>query len=372
MRINESRSSRHASTKGTADSLRALAMLLAAFNHAPPASPKARIDFGRSTVSGRLLQMCAKAGFCLDDVDDLRALALEAAREEERADEGSEPEPLRAMQDLEAGSELVFPVSSNHSEWRGSPVSEHFSYASLEDLFNVATADAFHTSSAFREDLRNFGSTGAMHALFATEGFAKPSWALENHGTISEWHEDGSLQQMKTQGISMLKDILKKHVGRKAPSAKNFVQTFTKLCGKGCRGMFTNLGSEPPSNALEWHQDWSPPDENSFTVSFGFPPADNYTGVGILTEVVRLSHKFGMEQFRQTKFPLASYYQNTTDEDCREADRKGVEALGVTDTYRIQPVFKRGQEILIYRDSDHLHRGPKQDVLWRADCWRFQ
>lgn len=384
MRTDELLLTRHTSTKSMADPLRALAMLLVAFNHPPPSALEARNPFGRGAVSRPLLQMSAKSrgfgGGAAAVVGtpaqkkkkkkktklDLRASALEAQSMDESI--GS----LGTAQHTEADNSLVFAISNNHSEWCGSSVSEHFSYASLEDVFNVAFADAFHTSFAFRQDLAEFGFSGAVHALFATEGFATSSWAFMNDANILEWQMDGSLQILRDKGRSMFEDMLKKHLGRDAPSAEQFILAFKKLCGEGCRGMFTPLGSQPPPNAVEWHQDWSPPDENSFTVSLGFPPADNYTGVGVLTELVRLSHRFGMERFRQSKFPLTDVYQNYTAEDCAEADRKGLEELGITETYRIQPVFKRGQEILIYRDSDHLHRGPKQDVLLRADCWRFQ
>ena len=57
--------------------------------------------------------------------------------------------------------------------------------------------------------------------------------------------------------------------------------------------MFTALSGAPPQNALEWHQDWGPPDAESHTVMLAFPPAE-YTGAdlgegeggGILTELV--------------------------------------------------------------------------------------
>ena len=41
--------------------------------------------------------------------------------------------------------------------------------------------------------------------------------------------------------------------------------------------MFTALPGTPPRNALEWHQDWGPPDAESLTVRLAFPPAE-YAG----------------------------------------------------------------------------------------------
>eukprot|EP00966_Prymnesium_polylepis_P211275 4892555-Prymnesium_polylepis.1 len=77
----------------------------------------------------------------------------------------------------------------------------------------------------------------------------------------------------------------------------------------------------------------------------GFPPADSYAGVGVLTELVLLSHRFRMDDFRQSIVPLQPGIRYTV-EEAMESDRKGWQALGVTDAYRVQPVFKLGQELL--------------------------
>jgi hypothetical protein len=94
---------------------------------------------------------------------------------------------------------------------------------------------------------------------------------------------------------------------------------------------------------------------------------------GMLTELVSLSHQFSMEFWRQGRFPLPELPEGQTqysDDESRAYDRKGWQALGVTEAHRASPRFARGRELLVYRDSDHLHRSP--DGCARASIWRFQ
>jgi hypothetical protein len=303
------------------------------------------------------------------------------------------------------GAASVFPVS--RSEFRGPPsvAGDHFSYASMEEVWNVATAEAFHTSSSFRDDLRLFASRGAMKGLFAEERFSSPSWAQYNDPVIIDAKARGILEAANEANRRRLRFILEEHIGPSAPSVAQFVGAFALLCGEGRRGMFTACDRQPP-HALEvredsnlrqtfvhasntpasgkhaapvsrgrllsaqWHQDWGPPDD-SFTVMLGFPPADSYAGVGVLTELVLLSHRFRMDDFRQSIVPLQPGIRYTV-EEAMESDRKGWQALGVTDAYRVQPVFKLGQELLVYRDAHHLHRSPAADLIRRESIWRFQ
>lgn len=285
----------------------------------------------------------------------------------------------RQMQDhrrhvpaMSLGEKAVFTIPKNYSKWCGPAATSHFSYASLEDVFGTAFANEFHTSPAFRSDLCYIAP--GIKALFAVHGFESPSWKCLNDEDVSEAYFSEDWDSIVTQNRDVIQQILQGHLGENAPSPEQFVKAFADLCGEKRRGSFTALGAEPPSDALEWHQDWGPPDEESFTVMLGFPPADkiNYEGVGILTELVRLSHRFNMEEFRQGVFPLSHTGTDYTAEQALQADRKGLEALGISDAYRVQPVFKRGQEFVIYRDAEHLHRGPTSDVLQREACWRFQ
>ena len=59
----------------------------------------------------------------------------------------------------------------------------------------------------------------------------------------------------------------------------------------------------PVGNAAELHQDWDPP-FTSLTVMLGFPPSDHFEGVGVLPELVALSHELRMEEMQSERFPL--------------------------------------------------------------------
>jgi len=267
-------------------------------------------------------------------------------------------------------------------------VAEHFRSASLEELFGAETAAAFHGSPHFRAELLSCQT--AVKCMFATQSFAASeshhdsqrlgeSWAFANAADILGCREQGTFDAIRDSNRDQLDAVLSSNIGPTAPTAEEFVAAFVRTCGPRRRGMFTALSGAPPQNALEWHQDWGPPDAESHTVMLAFPPAE-YTGAdlgegeggGILTELVSLSHQFSMEIWRQKNFPLGALPegQEYTDEESRAYDRKGWEALGVTEAHRARPHFARGQELLVYRDSDHLHRSPASCA--RASIWRFQ
>ena len=275
----------------------------------------------------------------------------------------------------------VFDVRGEHSQHRGPPVAEHFRFGSLEELFNSATAEAFHSSPHFRAELLRCAP--AVKCMFATQSFEKAdgeSWAFANEPEIQDCRREGVFDAIHDSNRDQLEAVLLANIGAAdAPTAEEFVAAFVRTCGKRRRGMFTSLVGAPPQNALEWHQDWGPPDADSLTVMLAFPSAD-YVGAdlgqggeeGVLTELVSLSHQFSMEFWRQTNFPLHALTEGEefTDDEARAFDRKGWQALGVADVHRQSPLFARERELLVYRDSDHLHRSPAGCA--RAAIWRFQ
>lgn len=256
---------------------------------------------------------------------------------------------------------LNFPESA--SQFLGDPVSQHFRYASLEDLFGSALADAFHTSEGFRSDLLQFAETDSMRQLFRDVGNA--------------WKGEVDKEQVlihREQELGALTSILEKHVGLEAPSAFDFIEGFAHLCGDTFQGNFLALGPKSQPEAFMWHID---PDVDDgigcATVMLGFPPKNNHEGVGVFTELIRLSHKFdcyGLGEIADTMLEAADP-DRISEEEIAEADRKAQESLGISDEYRVQPIFKRGQELMIFMNLDHFHRAPTQDVINRDECWRF-
>ena len=41
----------------------------------------------------------------------------------------------------------------------------------------------------------------------------------------------------------------------------------------------------------------------------------------------------------------------------------------IAERYIVRPVYRRGQELMVYRDADHLHSAP--DAANRMAVWRF-
>ena len=89
---------------------------------------------------------------------------------------------------------------------------------------------------------------------------------------------------------------------------------------------------------------------------------------GILTELVQPSHEFSTESLKKSE----GYGGMSTGEQ----DRKAASDLGVSDEHIVRPRYGRGQEILVYKDAEHLHRSPRatSDPAGRAReaIWRFQ
>ena len=175
-------------------------------------------------------------------------------------------------------SAALFPVPGRYTEHRGPAVAEHYSSASLEELFNSATAEAYHGSPHFRAELLRCET--AVKCMFATQSFAEAdgeSWAFANSPDIAECRRQGTFEAIRDSNREQLDAVLSANVGPSAPTAEEFVAAFVRTCGPRRRGMFTALTGTPPRNALEWHQDWGPPDAESLTVMLAFPPAE-YAG----------------------------------------------------------------------------------------------
>ena len=225
-----------------------------------------------------------------------------------------------------APAALLFPVSEQYEEHRGPAVAEHFRSASLEGLFGAETAAAFHGSPHFRAELLSCQT--AVKCMFATQSFeATESWAFANAADILGCRQQGTFDAIRDSNRDQLDAVLSSNIGPTAPTAEvtrtltptltptpspntpdpnpnqEFVAAFVRTCGPRRRGMFTALSGAPPQNALEWHQDWGPPDAESHTVMLAFPPAE-YAGAdlstdeggGILTELVSPSSMWEWER----------------------------------------------------------------------------
>lgn len=243
--------------------------------------------------------------------------------------------------------------------FKGPAATTHHDLVGLEEIFSSDVAKCFHSSAEFRNDL--IGCSSDVEYLFSRGTPSAP--------TTPDNDEEGCRRRLGS--------VLASHLGPSAPTADGFVGAFSSLCGDSFRwGAFTSFEDKPPPGALEWHQDWAAAElehmfDASRTVMFAFPAAgaSDHSGTGIFTELIRLTHVFSTESLKTT----TSGYEGLSTE---AQDRKAAVDLGVSDNHIVRPRFGRGQEILRYKDSEHLHRSPRStsDPAGRARqaIWRFQ
>ena len=274
-------------------------------------------------------------------------------------------------------TEPTLQIPDAYAAFQGPAASTQHELVSLDDAFSPELAECFHSSAEFRNHL--IGCASDVGYLFAR--------GTPYNDVIPDVDEHACQARLGS--------MLRMHLGGTAPTADEFVGSFSTLCGATFRwGQFTSFeGVAPPPSehchrrwlpeqlgALEWHQDWAAADlEHMFgmsrTVMFAFPAAGArshddtaHDGVGIFTELVPLTHEFSTESLKKT-----SGYEGLSTSD---ADRKAAADLGVSEAHIVRPVYGRGSEILRYKDSEHLHRSPRRtdDPQGRArqDIWRFQ
>jgi hypothetical protein len=264
----------------------------------------------------------------------------------------------------------VLSIPDTFASFKGPAATTQYDLISLADAFSAELAECFHSSTEFRNDLI---SCAPDVGLLFSRGTPTADGA-------PDYDEEGCRRR--------LGHMLELHLGHAAPTADEFVGSFSALCGEHFQGFesrflpradtagaYRQAVAQCPG-ALEWHQDWAAADlEDMFgasrTVMFAFPAvgSSDHQGTGIFTELVQLTHEFSTESLKTT---TSSYHGLATDAQ----DRKAARDLGVSDDHIVRPHFGRGQEILRYKDSEHLHRSPRStsDPAGRARqaIWRFQ
>ena len=271
-----------------------------------------------------------------------------------------------------AGEYATLAIPDALAAFKGPAATTRYDMISLEDTFGFDFAECFHTSEEFRGGL--IGCASDVGSLFSRQ--------TPTADAVPPYDERLCCKRLEA--------VLKEHLGGTAPTAEDFIGAFSILCGKSFRwGCFTSFETRRPSSAatyfskplpvgaLEWHQDWAAAElEHMFgesrTVMFAFPAADapgDHDGIGVFTELVALTHEFSTESLKTT---TPSYRELSTDEQ----DRRAAAELGVTDKHIVRPRYRRGAEILRYKDAEHLHRSPRSEGgpagLARQAIWRFQ
>ena len=223
-------------------------------------------------------------------------------------------------------------------------------YKSLEALFpKTRLAERFHEDAEFRTEVRRAMRDDLFvpdEGLSAERNAAMRSLSSSVH---VNWFESRT-------GYAALSELFARH--GVDVDGERFIKTLGSLCGEPCHGTLIDIASIGKQKIRHsWHQDSG---YDRFTVMLGFPastPSEEVglpPGVGVFTHAVKLSHPLEQLNAQGTVIQWEDFEPYEGDFDPRHIAR---------------PVFRRGQEIMVYRDSAHLHSAP--DVSHREAVWRF-
>mmetsp|Transcript_19066 Transcript_19066/g.53124 ORF Transcript_19066/g.53124 Transcript_19066/m.53124 type:complete len:169 (-) Transcript_19066:18-524(-) len=93
----------------------------------------------------------------------------------------------------------------------------------------------------------------------------------------------------------------------------------------------------------------------------GFPAEDRYSGPGVFSHIVKLSHPLRQPGWEGE---VIQFEDLTT-----PGGKAGGGPEEIEDEYIMRPMYRKGCEIVVYRDANHLHSSP--DYAYRESLWRF-
>jgi len=273
------------------------------------------------------------------------------------------------------------PTSSNSNTKAGNMIEHaHFETRSLDDLFpNLQFSHQFAASMAFRTELRQamrediFDTTPAYHGmndkartvLLLPDSSLQGSWKCRDGGwkrrprAEEEDDENSSTCSNSPAPARMqrLTQVLQRHLGEKAPTGDEFMDTIGSLCGSQPQTHWIDIvGVLNRRVPHSWHQDKGrSPNGDTYTVLLGFPADDHYDGVGVFSHILKLHQEQWAPEEHPPNEPVL--YGALDDGDV------------VEESQIVRPRFAEGREIIFYRDVDVLHSSP--DVAYRASVMRF-
>jgi len=239
----------------------------------------------------------------------------------------------------------------------------HVERYSLDELFPGLTfSETFNASPEFRNDLRDamrediFDTTPTYHGmsekarkfLLMPDSSIQGSWKCKNGGW--SWEDGGDKDGPRR--MHRLTNVLRSHLGVGAPSGDDFMDTIGELCGgKPSTHWMDIVGVLNRRVPHAWKQDTGDSTGDRKTVLFGFPPENNYRGVGVFDHLVKLKYEEWASVPHAINEPVL------------------YDSLDVPEEFIVRPVYKSGQEILVYRDVDVLYSNP--DIAHRLSVMRF-
>lgn len=230
---------------------------------------------------------------------------------------------------------------------RYDPAKDYVKFVGLEDLFpGTGLANLFNTSADFRKGLRAAmrDDLFVSNERFSDEVNAK----LKDMGSSLMVSWSSVTDADSCPKISQVLDAHDIQV-----EGELFMQTISQLCHSGTvtTESLIDIVTIGRTVTHSWHQDSG---QDQVTVMFGFPPVDDYSGPGVFSHCVKLSH---------------ALVQPGNEGEVIEWERYQPYPGDIPEENIIRPIYRKGSEIMVYNDAAHLHSAP--DSIHRESVWRF-
>jgi hypothetical protein len=241
---------------------------------------------------------------------------------------------------------VVFPVPANMRAQGATEIKHRTRFVSLDSLFPEAKGslcDEWDQNAALRSAVRAAGREDFYEddprfdekRLRALRAIARdPATSLQGM-----WRRE--------KPFPALTEAFASH-GFSEISGDVFVSRIAALCtsngGKHTFGSWMDIVGRPKGSDHAWHQDSGLVQD---TAMLGFPRENGYEGEGVFSHILPLSHHMP------------------------EPDIAGPVIIDgrFPEEFIVRPVYKKGAEVIVYRDCDVLHSAP--DVVKRDSLWRF-
>jgi hypothetical protein len=280
--------------------------------------------------------------------------------------------------------------------YTGNIIPNHYQYYSLQELFPTLfnLSIWFNINISFRNDLRSairndiFYSTGTYQnmsqqtqtILLLPDSSIQGDWKC----TIGRTNSTSSNSSSNIRMIQ-LTAMLQKYFGTDCINGDVFMETIGALCNSDNNDDddddddtdMTTTSNQPNNHWIDivgiknrrvthsWHQDTGrshmiKKDTNNHykkkTVLWGFPCEDEYDGIGVFSHIIPLQQEQIATDTHPMNVPIVY-------DDVLFSNHNNME------DYIVRPTYRRGQEILVYSDTDVLHSAP--DITYRTSCMRF-
>lgn len=242
----------------------------------------------------------------------------------------------------------------------------HFEMLSLDDLFpNLDFSKHFFLNGKFRQSLRVairndiFYTTPAYSQLSPKVAAMMLDDDSSLQGTWNCIPRSYDPQMALPTRMTRLTQVLQDTLGANAPSGDEFMIKIGSLTGTDPSYHWIDIiGVKDRKILHSWHQDTgsSYKDQNSldtsrYTVMLGFPIEDSYTGCGVFSHCIKLTHEHLAPKDHNQNEPILFQGDNPND------------------LHIVRPEFGYKKELLRYRDVDIIHSAP--DVAYRKSVMRF-